>query len=157
MQSVLACLQIVWTHSRGKLIGILACVCMTAIFSLVKISKLPPLVPFLYRGFFAAQVLLLITIYSCGYDGVRQIQKNWKLLFLRSGFDSAAAALFYSSLAYFPLTEIGFLMQTQTAFTMIVAFIILSEFFNCSRTKFEATIVNVFLFLMLSFCLTVFF
>jgi len=46
---------------------------------------------------------------------------------LRSAFDAAGAALFYSSLAYFPLTELGFLAQTQTAFTMGVAFLVLGE------------------------------
>ena len=55
----------------------------------------------------------------------RQLSSHWKLLLLRSLCDGSAAGCFYWSMAFFPLTELGFLLQTQAVFAKIVAFIIL--------------------------------
>ena len=51
---------------------------------------------------------------------------HWKLLLVRSVCDGSSAGFIWMSLSFFPLTEIGFVLQTQAAFTMLVAFIILS-------------------------------
>ena len=113
-----------WESSRGKFAGLMVSIVVASTFIVVRLTGLPPVVCFVYRSCWCSPIYFLI--------GSRQvpnffsvIRSNWLLLFARSVFDALGAGLFYLSTAYFPLTELGFIAQTQTVFTLTVAFIIL--------------------------------
>ena len=113
-----------WGSSRGKLAGLNVSLCVACVMMVVRTTKLPPAVCFFYRSVFTTFAFSCVGLFQVpNYFNV--IRKNWALLGARSGFDALGGGLFFLSTAYFPLTELGFIVQTQTVFTIIVAFIIL--------------------------------
>ena len=119
-------MSLFWRSSRGKIAGLMVSVCIACCFSLVRLSGLPPVVCFVYRSFFCLPVYFMIGFYQIP-TFFSVIRKNWLLLGARSIVDALGVGLYYLSAAYFPLTELGFIVQTQTVYTMLWAFIILRE------------------------------
>ena len=116
-----------WESSRGKFAGLLMSMCLTSIFFLVRLTRLPPVVCFVYRSVWSSPLYSLIGLHQVP-NFFSVIRNNWLLLCARSVFDAVGIALFFLSTAYFPLTELAFIAQTQTVFTLIVTFIILRKF-----------------------------